>query len=100
MIETRWTKKLEDYGESHSEEDTDGTGFRFRIPAMPIADNDSRRLAPEADQSQEQLLDSMLKNGVRNNFLMKKRNQAIKKKGNSGKGGESNVVIDEVEEVD
>lgn len=39
FLETKWTKRLEDYGEKEEEEPT----FMFRTTPRQVADNESRR---------------------------------------------------------
>ncbi len=52
MFETKWTKKLEDYGEKSDEQEE--TPFKFSITPRQIADNASRRIQKDQeDESQE-----------------------------------------------
>lgn len=60
VFEVKWTKRLEDYGEKAEEEHT----FMFRTTPRQVADNESRRYQKDEDENQEELLDSMLKNGA------------------------------------
>lgn len=57
IFETKWTKKLEDYGPNDDEK------LLFKQIPKLVADNESRRYSESSDESQEQLLDSMLKQG-------------------------------------
>jgi hypothetical protein len=56
VFETKWTKKLEDYGPDDLN-NADENMFKFKQTPKLIPDNESRRYADQADDSQEQLLD-------------------------------------------
>lgn len=79
VFETKWTKKLEDYGDKAEEEEP----FRFRTTPKQVADNESRRYQ-DSNEDSESVISNMLLTGSFKKDLMIKKNKLIKIKAKKG----------------